>query len=267
MTNYTFVAHKIPAVLKNNQVIYNLTIDEDHIPLNEWIDKVVEIDFTGNLICIDCLKKVKKFYSPGLCFICTSTSAMNSECIIRPELCQAHMGVGRDVEWELKYHNQPHIVYLANSGGLKVGVTRADQIPTRWIDQGADETIILAKTPYRQLAGKIEVSLKKYLSDKTNWRVMLKNQKIEGINLLKEKNHYAGLLEEKFINYICQDDTIYTLEFPTKKITETISSIKLEKTGKIKGILTGIKGQYLIFDNKNVLNIRSHAGFEVKISL
>jgi hypothetical protein len=32
--------------------------------------------------------------------------------------------------------------------------SRETQIPTRWIDQGANQALILAETPYRQLAGR-----------------------------------------------------------------------------------------------------------------
>lgn len=264
--NISFIANKFSTQLNQNNVEYTLKTPTDSYLLNEWIGKKIEVRHTGKFICLDCQKSVKKFYSQGLCYICTMSSPMNSECIIRPELCQAHLGIGRDIEWEKTHHNQPHIVYLANSGGLKVGVTRADQIPTRWIDQGADETIILAKTPYRQLAGMIEVFLKDYLSDKTNWRTMLKNQKVEGINLLEEKYHYANLLKSSFESYICEDDTIYTLHYPTTLLTQSIQSIKLEKVEQLRGTLTGIKGQYLIFDAKNVLNIRSHAGYEVEMT-
>jgi hypothetical protein len=154
---------------------------------------------------------------------------------------------------------------LANSGGLKVGVTRADQIPTRWIDQGADEVIILANTPYRQLAGAIEVFLKQFLSDKTNWRIMLKNEKIDEIDLLKEKQTYAAKLPSYLQEYISEDDTCYHLNFPTEILSKTIKSIKLDKVPILEGILTGIKGQYLILDGEQVINIRSHAGFNVSI--
>jgi hypothetical protein len=169
------------------------------------------------------------------------------------------------MEWEKANHLQPHIVYLANSGGLKVGVTRADQIPTRWIDQGADEVIILANTPYRQLAGQIEVFLKQYLSDKTNWRVMLKNEKIEGIDLLEAKKQHGAMLPTALQEYISDDDTCYHLNFPTQILSKTVKSVKLDKLPILEGILTGIKGQYLILDGEQVINIRSHAGYNASI--
>jgi hypothetical protein len=259
------ILNKIPASLKNNQVHYHLQKDDKTLILNDFIGKKIRIQFKNILTCLDCKKNVSKFYGQGLCYVCTMSSPMNSPCIINPELCEAHLGNGRDVEWEKANHIQPHIVYLANSGGLKVGVTRADQIPTRWIDQGADEVIILANTPYRQLAGQIEVFLKQYLSDKTNWRVMLKNEKIEGIDLLEAKKQYGAMLPTALQEYISDDDTCYHLNFPTQILSKTVKSVKLDKLPILEGILTGIKGQYLILDGEQVINIRSHSGYNASI--
>ncbi|MCE2963290.1 MAG: DUF2797 domain-containing protein [Chitinophagales bacterium] len=268
-SNTTLFLDKMPARLDKDHVSYFMCKSEDDIaPMSECIGYNVSMEYTGRLRCIDCKKIVKKFYAPGLCYICMMSSALNSPCIINPELCEAHLGKGKVPEWEEKHHNQPHIVYLANSGGLKVGVTRADQIPIRWIDQGADEAIIFAHTPYRQLAGLIEIMLKKVLSDKTNWRAMLKNVKNEEIELLEEKRKYSQWLienQQDFEHYISEDDTVYQLNYPTTVLSSTIQSVKLDKVPKLEGVLTGIKGQYLIFDEKTVLNIRSHAGYEVQI--
>jgi hypothetical protein len=261
----TLILDKIPATLKDKKVNYFLKNNEDTYLLNEWIGKSISIEFSGKRICLDCKKNVSKFYGQGLCYVCSMSSALNSPCIINPELCEAHLGNGRDVEWEILNHMQPHIVYLANSGGLKVGVTRNDQIPTRWIDQGADEAIILCNTPYRQLAGKIEVHLKNYLSDKTNWRTMLKNIKDINVDLSASKKEVFSFLPEELKSYISEDDTVYELEFPTTILEISVKSIKLDKAPVIEGILTGIKGQYLIFDEEHVFNVRTHSGYEVQI--
>jgi hypothetical protein len=264
-----FFLDKMSARLEKDRICYFMyRLDDEFLPISEYIGRDMSIEFTGRLQCIDCKKIVKKFYAPGLCYVCMMSSALNSPCIINPELCEAHLGKGKVPEWEEKHHNQPHIVYLANSGGLKVGVTRVDQIPNRWIDQGADEAIILALTPYRQLAGEIEVALKNVLSDKTNWRAMLKNIKDTSIDLSAEKTKYSEWLvgyQNDFEHYIAEDDTVYQLNYPTTVLTNSIQSVKLDKLPKLEGVLTGIKGQYLIFDEKSVLNIRSHAGYEVQI--
>lgn len=270
MNSYTYTLDKLPTSLISYTAHYFMKIREETLDVNTWVGREVSIEFTGRLQCLDCRNIVKKFYAPGLCYTCMIASPMNSDCIVRPELCEAHLGKGKVPEWEAKHHFQPHIVYLANSGGLKVGVTRTDQIPTRWIDQGADQAIILALTPYRQLAGQIEVALKDYLSDKTNWRTMLKNELDLSIDLRLEKQKYAELIDGlgiDFGNYIAEDDTVYSIQYPTTTLTSSIQSIKLDKQAQIKGILTGIKGQYLIFDEKTVFNMRSHGGYEVKIQI
>lgn len=269
MPTYQFFINKLPAKIEDNQVQYFLPYEDSYLSINDIVGCQLKMEFTGKLQCIDCKKEVKKFYAQGLCYVCMQSSALNSPCIINPELCEAHLGKGKVPEWEEKHHNQPHIVYLANSGGaVKVGVTRTDQIPTRWIDQGADEAIILVLTPYRQLAGEIEVALKPYLSDKTNWRVMLKNEPIGESELPIFKQKYAEVLceiNEGYGDLISEDDTIYALNYPSVTLDKSISSLKLDKQPVIEGVVTGIKGQYFILDGKNVINMRSHAGYEVKL--
>src|SRR5690554_2826808 len=150
---------------------------------NELIGKQISIHFTHNIFCKKCGNKTKTSFNQGFCYDCFKNAPESAECIIRPELCRAHLGEGRDVEWEERNHNQPHIVYLAASDVVKVGVTRGTQIPTRWIDQGANEAIKLAETPNRYLAGVLEVALKSEFTDKTNWRKMLRNEVDESIDL------------------------------------------------------------------------------------
>jgi hypothetical protein len=267
----TFTLDKLPAKLEGSSVKYFINNESDWTEANSFIGKKLMIEFTGKFQCLDCRKYVKKFYTQGLCYTCMMTSALNSDCILRPELCEAHLGRGKVPEWEETHHNQPHIVYFANSGdATKVGVTRNDQIPTRWIDQGADSAIILAQTPYRQLAGEIEVVLKNFLSDKTNWRAMLRNSNDRSIDLLSEKNKYADILygiKQEYGEYISEDDTIYNLIYPSTIIDKSINSLKLDKQPLIDGILTGIKGQYLIFDEKQVFNMRSHGGYEIQLTV
>jgi hypothetical protein len=97
---------------------------------------------------------------------------------------------------------------------------------------------------------------------------MLKNVKFDAIDLLEEKRKYSNWLvenQEEYEHYISEDDTVYQLNYPTTVLSSTIQSVKLDKLPKIDGTLSGIKGQYIIFDEKTVLNIRSHAGYEVQI--
>ena len=177
--------HKMKTTL-NDVVNYSLKSEEKIIDLNALIGTDIQLEFTGTVQCLACGKHSKKLFAQGFCYSCFSTAPQAAECIIRPELCRAHLGEGRDIEWEKKHHLQPHIVYFAVASALKVGVTRGTQVPTRWIDQGASQAIKIAEVPYRQLAGEIEVALKDMFTDKTNWRRMLKNE-VADFDLENEK--------------------------------------------------------------------------------
>jgi hypothetical protein len=167
------------------------------------------------------------------------------------------------MKWSEDHCLQDHFVYLAISSGLKVGVTRSSQVPTRWIDQGAWKAIRLAKTPNRFLAGQIEVALKAQMSDKTNWRHMLTNEIDRDINLVQEKNDASGFLSKELSVYISTDNEILEIKYPVHQYPEKVKSLSFDKLNTIGGKLSGIKGQYLIFSDGSVLNIRKHNGYLV----
>ena len=232
--------------------------------LNTYLNQTIQIQHTGNKSCVLCKRKIKKTFFEGLCYPCFQSSPLASECILRPELCQAHLGKGRDPEWEEKYHNQPHIVYLAVSSGLKVGITKSTNASTRWIDQGASSAIRIAEVPYRYLAGCIEVALKAHVSDRTSWQKMLKND-IPDINLITEKNRLNQLIPTQYQHYLSPNDECSYFDYPVTVYPQKVKSINLDKQPLYNGLLTGIKGQYLLFDDGSVLNIRKHSGYEVTI--
>ena len=191
-----------------DEVEYRLMLSEE-VRMNDFIGKALKIEFTGTINCQNCGKVTKKTFSDGFCYSCFTTAAQAAECIIRPELCRAHLGEGRDPEWEEKHHNQPHIVYLAASSAIKVGITRATQVPTRWIDQGASSAVILAETPNRYEAGRIEVAMKSLYTDKTSWQKMLKNEIDEEIDLLDEKWSLEDQLPGDILEYFSEDETLW----------------------------------------------------------
>lgn len=245
-------------------ILYTLELGGDKLTVNELLGKKIRIEFGGRINCVACGKQTKKAFGQGFCYPCFKDAPENAECIVRPELCEGHLGKGRDPEWEMKYHVQPHYVYLALSSGLKVGITRKTQIPTRWIDQGASEAILLAEVPYRRLSGEIEVALKQYYNDKTNWQRMLKDEVLEA-DLVEKKKEAESLLPDDLKQYVLQKEELWHLHFPHLDIPKKVMSVRLDKQNELDGILTGIKGQYLIMDNHNVLNIRNHAGYFVRI--
>lgn len=245
-------------------VQYILLIGTHEIPANPLIGKNIRFYFSGKINCIACGNTTSKSFSSGFCYQCMMNSPMNSPCIIRPELCMAHEGEGRDMEWEKQHHLQPHIAYLAVASGLKIGVTRATQIPTRWIDQGAWKAIRLSEVPNRHLAGQIEVRLKNFISDKTNWQKMLRNIKAASIDLAKKKAEFNALLPEALASYLSPNNEIMTFHYPVNKYPLSVKSTGFDKEREISGKLSGIKGQYFIFDDGRVLNIRKHSGYHVR---
>jgi hypothetical protein len=245
-------------------VSYTLQLNDDEISMNSLLGKEIKIHHTGIIHCVACGRVTKKAFGQGFCYPCFMKSPLNSECILRPELCQAHEGGGRDPAWEEANHNRPHYVYLALTSGIKVGVTREDQIPTRWIDQGAWKAVRLAHTPYRKIAGLMEISLKLHLSDKTNWQKMLKNEMDDAIDILEERKNVMGCLDKEFIEYLVKhDDEIFMFEYPVLHYPEKIKSINLDKDPGIQGTLYGIRGQYLIFQDNRVINLRKFSGYEI----
>lgn len=244
---------------------YSLYSEDKPLLINDFIHQKIEIKWSGNIFCRKCAKKTKRSFGEGFCYPCFMSAPEASPCIIKPELCQAHLGIGRDIEFEQKHHNQPHIVYLAATDKVKVGVTRETQVPTRWIDQGANKAIIIAETPNRHLAGVTEVALKSFYSDKTNWRSMLKNLQDHSIDLEEEKWKCHDLLPSDLQQYFVENDDIVELNYPVNNFPEKITSLNLEKQEKISGVLTGIKGQYLMFDEQFVFNVRRHTSFEIEM--
>ncbi|HEY4798909.1 MAG TPA: DUF2797 domain-containing protein [Bacteroidia bacterium] len=250
-------------------VIYHLPLEDKLIPLNELVGKNISLQYQHEIYCVACGKQTKKSFAQGFCYNCFVSSPENAECILRPELCRAHEGKGRDAEWERDHHLQEHFVYLAYSSEVKVGVTRSTQIPTRWIDQGAWAVIRYAKVPYRYLAGVIEVEMKKYFTDKTSWRKMLASPTASTQDalkrLLESKQNAKNFLPEELRQYYSDDDTITEINYPVLKYPAKVKSVDLEKQNLLSGKLMGIKGQYLIMENNSVMNIRKHSGYVVSV--
>ena len=250
-----------------NPIEYELPIGDEMIYMNPLIGKYIALKWLKEIYCVACGRKTNKSFAQGFCYPCFLNAPETSECIFRPELCRAQDGIARDMEWAENHCLQDHIVYLAISSGIKVGVTRSGQIPTRWIDQGAWQAIKLAKTPNRYTAGLIEVALKEHISDRTNWQRMLKNQLIEGVDLTVTKKTMVAHLPSDLQNYISDDDDITEIHYPVNEYPEKVKSLSFDKLGEIAGRLWGVKGQYLIFDDGTVVNMRKHTGYMVELEV
>lgn len=261
---YTVVLKKMQTELMN-PIQYYLDMGSDFININQLIGKEIAISFEY-FQCMGC-KKDKKLFRQGYCYDCFYKLPQAGDWIIRPELSKAHLGIAdRDLEYEKEMQLKPHIVYLANSSNVKVGVTRKSQVPTRWIDQGAHEALEILEVPNRYLAGVAEVALKEFVADKTNWRKMLTNTG-EDSDLTEWRDKLQKYLPEETQEYFITNNKETHIQFPVEKYPAKIKSLNLEKMPSFKGKLIGIKGQYLIFENGTVFNVRNHEGFVVKLSV
>ncbi len=244
---------------------YFLVFENDFLNMNQLLNKELTIDFI-KFQCLNCGRE-RPIYRQGFCKSCFYESASAGDWIMKPELSTAHLGKeDRDLEYEKKVQLQPHIVYLANSSNVKVGVTRKTQVPTRWIDQGAHEAIEIVEVPNRYLAGITEVALKAHVSDKTSWQKMLTNR-IEDVDLKAWRDKLQSSIPEEASEYFLGESSETHMDFPVLQFPEKVKSLNLDKTPSYTGVLKGIKGQYLIFEDNTVFNIRGNEGYFVGIGI
>ena len=244
---------------------YYLVFKDHFIHINQLLDKTISINFTS-YECLACGKN-KKIFRQGFCYDDFYKLPNAGDWIMKPELSTAHLDIeDRDLVYEKKVQLQPHIVYLANSSNIKVGVTRKSQVPTRWIDQGAHEAIEVVEVPNRYLAGITEVALKNHVADKTNWRKMLTNTLVDE-NLEDIKSELKKYLPEEVLPYYIENKSETHLEFPVLQYPEKVKSLNLDKTPEYSGKLKGIKGQYLLFEDNTVFNVRNYEGYVIDLNI
>lgn len=239
------------------------------LALNPLLGKVLSLEFSGNIHCIHCERKTNKSFAQGYCYPCFKKLAQCDTCIVKPETCHYHLGTCREPEWGEAHCFKSHLVYLASTTGLKVGITRETNMPMRWMDQGAVAALPLLKVPDRLASGLVETTLAQTIKDRTAWQRMLKNE-IEDLDLqqeakqvLAEYQPQLAALENVEFEILAQQPLYFeypVLEYPTK-----VKSLNLDKIPKVEGQLLGIKGQYLLLDT-GVINLRKYAGYEVRFS-
>lgn len=255
-------------------VSYGARFGDEEVPLNPFLEKEIKLHYSGNIFCVHCGRKSSKSFNQGYCYPCFQSLAQCDSCIIHPERCHFEQGSCREPAWGEKYCIQDHIVYLANSSGLKVGITRATQVPTRWIDQGATQALAVMRVRSRLQSGVLEVMFKQHVADKTNWRDMLKGAAVE-LDMAAERDRLLAAcqgaiseLEDQFgffaISKLSGIEPV-SIEYPVAQYPEKISSFNFDKDPEVSGKLLGIKGQYLILDG-GVINLRRFSGYEVELS-
>ncbi len=256
-------------------VSYQMVLDDQRVPMNPLIGQTLSLKYLGDIHCQHCGRQSKTSFNQGYCYPCFSKLAQCDSCIISPEKCHFHHGTCREPEWGETYCFTDHFVYLANSSGIKVGITRGTQLPTRWIDQGATQGLPIFRVKTRYQAGLIEDRLRSHVADKTHWQKMLKGN-AEAVDLAAQRDELfeksgpeLALLEEQFGVQALQrlyDVPSTDIVFPVSQWPDKISSLNMDKQPLIRGVLQGIKGQYLLFDT-GVINIRKYTAYRVQLSV
>ncbi|WP_020679882.1 DUF2797 domain-containing protein [Marinobacterium rhizophilum] len=262
---------KMRTELTDGKAHYQLVCGEQQLPLNALLGQRIGIRYSGAIKCLHCGRKTKKSFAQGYCYPCFTKLPECDSCIMSPEKCHFHLGTCRDPAWGEQFCFQTHIVYLANSSGIKVGITRATQVPTRWIDQGAVQALPILRVDSRLQSGVVEHLFKDQVADKTNWRTMLKggiaplDLKVERDRLFEGSARGLAELEQRFglqaLQRLNADEV--SIEYPVLNYPLKVSSLNLDKTPEISGQLLGIKGQYLILDT-GVINLRKYTSYEVE---
>ncbi len=253
-------------------VAYQLPIGDQKIDMNALIGKNISLKYSNEIHCIHCGRKTKKSFSQGYCYPCMISLAQCDSCIMSPEKCHYAAGTCREPEWGETHCMVDHIVYLSNASGLKVGITRATQVPTRWIDQGAIQALPILQVATRHLSGLAEVLFKQHTSDRTNWRKMLKNE-VDEIDMIAERDRLLALVEAG-LSALNADDAgavkqlpdakVVAIDYPVEQYPTKVASFNLDKNPEASGQLMGIKGQYLILD-KGVINLRKYTGYQLEL--
>lgn len=256
-------------------VAYSLVLNNEEFPINDFLGKSLSLAWEGDIHCRACNRPTNKSFSQGYCYPCFTKLPECDSCIMSPEKCHFHLGTCRDAAWGERVCFNDHIVYLANSSGVKVGITRMKNMPSRWLDQGAAQALPIARVATRRLAGLVEDIIRRDIADKTNWRAMLKGDSPE-IDLVSERERLRELFAEELnqleleqgpgaITWLTNESVRHfnypVIEYPTK-----VSSHNFDKTAEVSGRLMGMKGQYLILDT-GVINLRKFTSYNVRVTV
>lgn len=257
---------------KNEPVSYYLPLGDLSVPLQPFLGNTLHLRYQGNIFCTACGRKTSKSYNQGYCFVCFKKLAACDMCILKPETCHFQLGTCREPEWADSHCNVPHIVYLANSSGIKVGITRESQLPTRWLDQGATQALPVFRVGTRYQSGLLEVTLAQHIPDKTNWQALLKGEsapldlKAVRDELLARCAAEISAIEQRFPGQIqmLPAAEVEQFRYPVLEYPQKVRSFNLDQQADVAGTLQGIKGQYLILDT-GVINIRKFTAYQVEL--
>ena len=257
-----------------DSVQYRLPFGDSETPLNDWIGRSLQLSFLEEIRCIHCDRKTQKSFNQGYCYPCFKRLARCDSCIVKPETCHFFAGTCREPEWGEANCMIDHVVYLANTSGIKVGITRGSQVPTRWMDQGATQALPVFRVSNRLQSGLVESLFARHVADKTNWQAMLKGPgEVRDLAAARDAlmaecaTDIAALQAAHGVDAIqtLPDAAETTISYPVLTYPVKVKSFNLDKTPDIGGTLLGIKGQYLIFDT-GVINMRKYGGYRLQLT-
>jgi len=237
------------------------------LALNDRIGRELRLSYEGTIECTACGRKTKKSFNQGFCWPCSQSRPEADICIVKPELCHFHQAGNpcRDDDFAHRVCFKPHVLYVSLTSGVKVGITRRVNVPSRWIDQGAVRAIPVAVLPDRFTVGKLEKRLAEDYADKTHWMRMLKESDPEG-DPRGAADEIAARLEGEGVEGVlpAAERVERRFVYPVRTHPVKVKSFNLDKAPEAGGVLEGIKGQYLIFDTA-VINLRKYTGYRVTI--
>jgi hypothetical protein len=256
----------------NEPVSYFLPLGDVSVPLTPYVGHTLHLRYQGGIFCVACGRKTSKSYNQGYCYVCFKKLAACDMCILKPETCHYALGTCREPEWADSHCNVPHIVYLANSSGLKVGITRASQVPTRWLDQGASQALPVFQVATRFQSGLVEIALAQHIADKTNWQALIKGES-EPVDLAVARDDLLQCCAKELAEIsarfpgqitVLHNESVRVFHYPVLHYPQKIKTFNFDQNPDAAGTLLGIKGQYLLFDT-GVINIRKFTAYQVEL--
>jgi hypothetical protein len=262
------------SVEASSPAAYVMSLENQAIDMNALIGSNIEICFTGHITCCHCGVETRRSYGGGHCYACFKTLASCDLCVVSPDRCHFFEGTCREPDWGESFCMQPHLVYLANSAGLKVGITKPSQVPVRWLDQGASQALIILRTATRQQAGLVEAALAQTVRDRTDWRALVAGE-ARAVDLDAARGQLARqasaaltALDRRYPGALqpADDEVARVFSYPVSRYPRQFERFTLDTAATVRGRLVGIKGQYLLFDT-GVFNVRQHTSYHVQLSV
>lgn len=242
---------------------YELAIGSELLHLNDLLGQGLQFRLCPDPVCGHCDARVTQLMGGGYCRNCFFALARCDTCFVSPARCHFAAGSCREPDWGERVCMQPHLVYLANSSGLKVGLTQQGRQQQRWLSQGATQGLVIALADTRRDAGVLEALIAQSISDRTQWRRLVSQPPVN-IQLQSTREQLQARLDLPQGCRWLADESELQLAYPVAAYAPPVQCLLGEKTPVLEDNLCGIKGQYLLLQN-GVFNVAKHAGLTVAV--